>query len=102
MELGQKDETSVTRPYLRVANVQAGRLNLDAVYEITVPRAMAAGSTLRKGDVLMTEGGDLDKLGRGTVWGGEIAECLHQNHVFALRVSTDRLLPAFLALFTQP
>jgi type I restriction enzyme S subunit len=34
------------------------------------------------GDVLMTEGGDLDKLGRGTIWNGEILDCLHQNHMF--------------------
>jgi type I restriction enzyme S subunit len=51
---------------------------------------------LRAGDVLMTEGGDIDKLGRGCVWSGEIAECLHQNHVFAVRCGL-RLLPAFLA-----
>lgn len=42
--------------------------------------------TLRKGDLLMKEGGDNDKLGRGCVWQGEIAPCLHQNHVFAVRL----------------
>ena len=62
----------VTRPYLRVANVQAGRLDLEHVADISVPRAIAARSRLQAGDVLMTEGGDLDKLGRGTVWHGEI------------------------------
>jgi type I restriction enzyme S subunit len=91
----------VTRPYLRVANVQAGRVNLDSVIEITVPRAIAARSTLRPGDVLMTEGGDLDKLGRGTVWQGEIPDCLHQNHVFALRPDPDKLDGDYLALLTQ-
>jgi type I restriction enzyme S subunit len=40
---------------------------------------------LREGDVLMTEGGDIDKLGRGALWNGEIADCLHQNHIFAVR-----------------
>ncbi|WP_428202505.1 hypothetical protein [Dietzia natronolimnaea] len=33
----------------------------------------------------MTEGGDIDKLGRGCLWQGEIDPCLHQNHVFAVR-----------------
>jgi type I restriction enzyme S subunit len=33
----------------------------------------------------MNEGGDADKLGRGCVWRGEVAPCLHQNHVFAVR-----------------
>ena len=62
---------------------------------------MAARCTLRPGDVLMTEGGDLDKLGRGTVWRGEIEGCLHQNHVFALRPEPDKLDADYLALLTQ-
>lgn len=94
-------EDSVTRPYLRVANVQAGHVDLSSVTEVTLPRAMAARSTLRPGDVLMTEGGDLDKLGRGTVWDGQLPDCLHQNHVFALRPDPDRLDAAYLALMTQ-
>ena len=52
---------------------------------------------LRPGDVLMTEGGDLDKLGRGTVWKGEIPDCLHQNHIYAVRCFRHKLLPEFLA-----
>lgn len=92
---------AVTRPYLRVANVQAGHVDLSSVTEVTVPSAMAARSTLRRGDVLMTEGGDLDKLGRGTVWHGELPDCLHQNHVFALRPEIDRLNADYLALMTQ-
>lgn len=90
----------VTRPYLRVANVQAGYLALDSVTEITVPVRVANSSTLRPGDVLMTEGGDLDKLGRGTAWKGEIPNCLHQNHVFAVRPD-HRLDPEYLALLTR-
>lgn len=91
----------VTLPYLRVANVQVGRVDLRDVSEITVPRSAAAASRLRIGDVLMTEGGDLDKLGRGTVWNGEINHCLHQNHVFAVRVGPDVLVPEYLALITR-
>lgn len=53
------------------------------------------------GDVLMTEGGDLDKLGRGTVWRGEIEECLHQNHVFAVRPVKERLDSRYLSLLTR-
>ncbi len=94
-------EDTVTLPYLRVANVQAGRVDLSTVTEISVPRATAAASTLRAGDVLMTEGGDLDKLGRGTVWRGEISACLHQNHVFAVRPDSQQLIPDYLALLTR-
>ena len=49
----------------------------------------------------MTEGGDLDKLGRGTVWNDEIANCLHQNHVFAVRPNPELLASEYLALMTR-
>ena len=91
----------VTVPYLRVANVQHDRLDLTEVKTVTVDRATARRTALRSGDVLMTEGGDIDKLGRGTVWRGEIDLCLHQNHVFAVRARTQDLLPDFLALVTR-
>jgi type I restriction enzyme, S subunit len=84
-------------PYLRVANVQAGFLSLSAMKKVAVPPDEARRSTLKTGDVLMTEGGDPDKLGRGCVWDGEIGECLHQNHVFAVRPVQSRLDPRFLA-----
>lgn len=95
------DGDVVTRPYLRVANVQADRIDLSSVTEITVPREVAARSTLRPGDVLMTEGGDIDKLGRGTVWRGELPDALHQNHVFALRPDPERLNGDYLAFLTR-
>lgn len=88
-------------PYLRVANVQAGRLNLGIVKTISLPRSEAQRSLLRAGDVLMTEGGDPDKLGRGCVWNGEIDPCLHQNHVFAVRPNAKRLRPQFLSMLLR-
>ena len=90
----------IERPYLRVANVQDGYLALDDVSMIEVPSAVAERVTLRAGDVLMTEGGDLDKLARGYVWSGEINFCLHQNHIFAVRCFPHKLLPKFLAYVT--
>lgn len=44
----------------------------------------------------MTEGGDIDKLGRGCVWHDEITQCLHQNHIFAVRCRQEALAPEFL------
>jgi type I restriction enzyme S subunit len=84
-------------PYLRVANVQAGHLALKTVKSLRLPLSEAKRATLQIGDVLMTEGGDPDKLGRGCVWNGEIANCLHQNHVFAVRPNCIRLRSYFLA-----
>jgi len=84
-------------PYLRVANVQDGFLDLSEVKKIEVGIANIARYSLQRGDVLFTEGGDFDKLGRGTVWEGEIPNCLHQNHIFAVRPAEDTLNPYFLS-----
>ena len=77
----------VAYPYLRVANVQDGALNLEEIKTIELPEEEAKSYFLEVGDVLMNEGGDSDKLGRGAVWDGSIMPCLHQNHVFAVRPS---------------
>ncbi len=80
-----RDIATVTIPYLRVANVQDGYLDLSEVAEIEVPADDVLRYELKTGDVLMNEGGDFDKLGRGAIWHGEISGCIHQNHVFAVR-----------------
>jgi type I restriction enzyme S subunit len=90
-------QTVVQYPYLRVANVQAGHVKLAVIKTIGVTNAEAARCTLQRGDVLMTEGGDPDKLGRGCVWDAELDPCLHQNHIFAVRPNQSLLAPHFLS-----
>ena len=89
----------VELPYLRVANVQDGHLDLTEIKTIAVESSRVERYSLEDGDVLMTEGGDFDKLGRGAVWRNQISPCLHQNHVFAVRVNRKHLLPEFLAAY---
>lgn len=93
--------TTMEVPYLRVANVKDGFLDLEDIQCITVERTRLSSYLLRPGDVLMTEGGDLDKLGRGTVWQGEIERCVHQNHVFSVRTDALRLNPWYLAVLAR-
>ena len=88
---------TIMLPYLRVANVQDGFLNLDEIKEIEIATEQVERYSLIDGDVLFTEGGDYDKLGRGTVWQGQIKNCLHQNHVFVVRPHADVLNPYFLS-----
>jgi type I restriction enzyme S subunit len=97
----QPDSSTTTRPYLRVANVKDGGLDLSEMKHIVVESAKIARYSLQHGDVLMTEGGDLDKLGRGTVWQDELPGCLHQNHVFAVRTNRERLDPWYLAALAR-
>src|SRR5690606_29117180 len=99
---GQKFADQETRhvPYLRVANVQDGYLDLSEVHDIEVPVKDAIRYRLHPGDILMNEGGDNDKLGRGAVWEGQVDECLHQNHVFAVR-PYQTVNPYWINLATQ-
>ena len=90
----------VEMPYMRVANVQDGYLDLSEIKMISIDRGRIERYLLQKGDVLINEGGDLDKVGRGVIWHEEIKECLHQNHVFAVRCS-ERLMPEFLSLYLK-
>lgn len=78
-------QVTITVPYMRVANVQDGYLDLDDVASIEIATDELERFRLEPGDVLMNEGGDNDKLGRGHIWRGEISPCIHQNHVFAVR-----------------
>ena len=85
-------------PYMRVANVQDGYLDLREVHTIDLERSHLKRFSLEAGDVLLTEGGDFDKLGRGSLWRASLSPCVHQNHVFAVRTSRD-LLPGFLSSY---
>jgi type I restriction enzyme, S subunit len=84
-------------PYMRVANVKDGYLNLSEIKTIEVTEAEIHKYKLISGDLLLTEGGDPDKLGRGAVWNCEIEECIHQNHIFRVRAIGKSVNPVFLS-----
>jgi type I restriction enzyme S subunit len=88
-------------PYLRVANVHRRYLDLRDVVSIKTTAAKAHALRLLPGDVLLNEGGDRDKLGRGAVWMGEIRDCIHQNHVFRARLKGDYFDPRFLSAWAN-
>ncbi|MGR9117293.1 MAG: restriction endonuclease subunit S, partial [Gammaproteobacteria bacterium] len=94
-----RQQNFVEMPYIRVANVQNGYFKLDDIAIISVPNNEISRYLLQDGDILATEGGDIDKLGRGTVWREYIKPCLHQNHVFAIRVNKLILFQDFVSSF---
>ncbi len=69
-------------PYLRVANVQRGKLVLDEVKTMKIERDKLEDLKLKQYDILFNEGGDRDKLGRGWIWESQVEPCITQNHVF--------------------
>jgi type I restriction enzyme S subunit len=84
------------RPYLRVANVQAGRLDLGEIKYIDVPDSMMDAFRLEPGDLLVCEGNSADLVGRPAIWNGEIPDCVHQNHILKVRVNADAALPHYV------
>ncbi|MEW8036765.1 MAG: restriction endonuclease subunit S [Candidatus Thiodiazotropha sp.] len=96
-----KAEEAVEVPYLRVANVQDGYLDLSEMKSITIRKNEQQRFALQEGDAVLTEGGDFDKLGRGFIWHGQIDNCVHQNHVFAVRPDATRISSEFFAYQSQ-
>jgi len=78
--------------------VKDGQLALEDVYSVHASDLEIEKWRLRRGDLLLTEGGDPDKLGRGRCWEEQIPECIHQNHIFRVRFGAAAVLPEFAAL----
>lgn len=93
-------KTTIVAPYMRVANVQDGYLDLSVIKEIEVKISDFEKYKLKSGDVLLTEGGDFDKLGRGAVWSDEIPNCIHQNHIFRVRFEQN-INPKYFEFYLQ-
>jgi type I restriction enzyme S subunit len=77
---------TITVPYLSVANVQRSYLNLENIKETQIPVEERQKYQISDRDLLITEGGDWDKVGRTAVWRDEVPYMTHQNHVFKARV----------------
>lgn len=74
-------------PYLRVANVLRGRLNLSEIHRFELFPGEIERLRLKEGDLLVVEGnGSRNQIGRSALWRGEIDDCVHQNHIIRLRV----------------
>lgn len=104
IQVGKKRKSIVdleSVAYLRVANVQRGWLNLDEIKTIEVTISEKERLLLREGDILMNEGGDRDKLGRGWIWEGQISDCIHQNHVFRIRLKDASFPPKFVSHYAN-
>ncbi|WP_295455880.1 hypothetical protein [uncultured Thiodictyon sp.] len=84
------------RPYLRVANVQRGTLDLREIKFIEVSDADLPKVLLKVGDLLLCEGNSAELVGRAAIWRGEIRDCVHQNHILRVRLDQDVMLPEFV------
>jgi len=97
VDKNRKSVNARTVPYLRVANVQRGFLDLSEVKQIEAPETEIKELCLLPQDILFNEGGDRDKLGRGWIWEGQLPECIHQNHVFRARLYLQEVSPKLVS-----
>ena len=88
-------------PYMAVSNVKDGYIDWTTVKTILATKSEIEQYRLLPDDVLMTEGGDPDKLGRGAIIQNPLENCIHQNHVFRVRLDEDVLLPIYFSEFLQ-
>ena len=84
------------RPYLRVANVQNGLLDLSEIKHINVSDDAMSAFRLQKHDLLVCEGNSAELVGRPAIWNEEIPNCVHQNHILKARADTSLALPQFV------
>lgn len=82
----RRDDYPRRLPYLRVANVHRGRLDLSEIKLLGVTDAEALRCALEVGDLLLVEGhGNPTEIGRAARWDGSVPGCVHQNHLIRVR-----------------
>jgi len=82
----KRNALPIRRPFLRVGNVYANRLELEDMHDTGISEAEIERVTLVKGDLLVVEGnGSVDQIGRVAIWNGSIDGCVHQNHLIKAR-----------------
>ncbi|MEW2622717.1 restriction endonuclease subunit S [Streptomyces sp. NPDC048106] len=85
-------------PFLRVANVARGKLQLDEIHQIELFAGELERHRLECGDLLVVEGnGSPDQIGRAATWRGEVDNSVHQNHLIRVRPGGE-ILPRYLEL----
>ena len=96
-----KSEDLTEVPYMAVSNVKDGYIDWTTVKTIEATQQEIEQYRLLADDVLMTEGGDPDKVGRGAIIKEPLENCIHQNHIFRVRLDESVVLPEFFAEYLQ-
>jgi len=88
-------------PYMAVSNVKSGYIDWTTIKTILATKQEIEQYRLMPDDILMTEGGDPDKVGRGAIIKNPLENSIHQNHIFRVRLDKSELLPAYFAEYLQ-
>lgn len=83
-------------PYLTVANVYRGRIDLSDIRYFEVTSKEIEKLKLQDKDILIVEGnGSGNEIGRCAIWHNELPLCIHQNHIIRMRRKTADILPEY-------
>ena len=96
-----KEKELIEVPYMAVSNVKDGHIDWTTAKTILATEHEIEQYHLLPDDVLMTEGGDPDKLGRGAIIKNPPQNCIHQNHIFRVRLNREEVNPVFFAEYLQ-
>ena len=85
-------------PFLRTSNVLWDEVDLSTVDEMSIPDHELRTKRLKRGDLLVCEGGE---IGRAAIWNGEVESISFQNHIHRLRPIVEEVEPRFYVYFLQ-
>lgn len=85
-------------PFLRTSNVLWDEIDLTEVDEMSIPPSELADKSLKAGDLLVCEGGE---IGRAAVWDARVPMMAFQNHLHRLRPIRGDVEPQFYVYFLQ-
>jgi len=98
-----KSNVLIQVPYMSTANVKDGHVDWSDVKKIEATPEEIQQYNLMPDDILMTEGGDPDKVGRGCMPGSTPVNCIYQNHIFRVRLNQSKVMaPYFARYITLP
>ena len=84
--------------FLRTSNVLWDQIDLSSVDEMSIPGHELPAKLLRRGDLLVCEGGE---IGRAAIWNGEVQTMSFRNHLHRLRPIVEEVEPRFYVYFLQ-
>lgn len=89
---GKKIIGNNLKPYLRNSNVLWFGFKIDDLLEMDFDEKDRVEFSLRNGDILMCEGGE---IGRCAIWRNQLEECYFQKAIHRIRLNKEIALPEY-------
>jgi type I restriction enzyme S subunit len=94
----ESKEGKTLRPFLRTSNVLWNKIDISSISYMPFSDEEFEMLKLRRGDILVCEGGD---VGRTSVWEGQLEECAYQNHLHRLRPKENNIVNYFFSYWME-